>query len=99
MGHPSILVVSRNSHNSFHLPDLSGKIEGLLKATGQRTWKQNQDSYHFELEVELLTIYWPIVQNGKFSAAAALLVKTLKKVDFLKIHVDKQQTHDQVKKK
>lgn len=55
-------------------------------------------SYHFELEVELLTIHWPIVQNGKFSAAAALLVKTLKKVDFLKIHVDKQQTHDQAKK-
>lgn len=38
------------------------------------------------------------MQNGKFSAAAALLVKTLKKVDFLKIDVDKQQTHDQAKK-
>lgn len=99
MGQPCILAVSRNSHNSFHPPDLSGKIEGLQKGTRQRTWRQNQDSYHFELEVELLTIYWPIVQNGKFSAAAALLVKTLKKVDFLKIQVDKQQTHDQGKKK
>lgn len=32
----------------------------------------------------------PIVQNGKFSAAAWLLVKTLKNVDFLDLKIQKQ---------
>ena len=95
-------ALSNREHGLIHIryfengPLEPGYPSSRLTGTRQRTWEQNKDGYHFELE--LLTTYWPIVQNGKFSAAAALLVRTLKKVDFLKIHVDKQQTHDQAKK-
>lgn len=46
----------------------------------------SQDEYIYVPTSQIITYnHLPIVQKGKFSAAAWLFVKTLKKVDFLQV--------------